>query len=154
MASGELSTIERPRALPDANGHADHADHAALAPLDNGYADRSAELRHRPVSPFSPRQLSRLDEALTLSSRETGVDFSVYVGALDGPTRELAAPAAGPLLRARRAVDGGVVLRRRPRRRHRERPADAVRPGRPQAPGPLARYARPRLARGRAPHDS
>jgi hypothetical protein len=106
MASGELSTIERPRALPDANGHADHADHAALAPLDNGYADRSAELRHRPVSPFSPRQLSRLDEALTLSSRETGIEFSVYVGKLDEPTREhaerlhsgLPRPADGVLL--------------------------------------------------------
>jgi Domain of unknown function (DUF5130) len=88
MASGEVDTIERrPRTLPDANGH---AGHGALQPLanGNGYADRSDELRRRPVSPFSPRQLARLDEALTLSSRETGVDFSVYVGPLDGPTRE------------------------------------------------------------------
>ena len=37
--------------------------------------------------PFNPRQLSRLDEALTLSSRETGLDFSVYVGELQAPTR-------------------------------------------------------------------
>jgi uncharacterized membrane protein YgcG len=29
---------------------------------------------------FTARQLSRLDEALTLSSRETGLTFSVYVG--------------------------------------------------------------------------
>jgi uncharacterized membrane protein YgcG len=44
-------------------------------------------LRQRP-GPFTPRQLARLDEALTMSSRETGVDFSVYVGALDEPIRE------------------------------------------------------------------
>ena len=41
----------------------------------------------RPDSPFTSRQLSRLDEALTLSSRECGLTFSVYVGALEAPTR-------------------------------------------------------------------
>jgi uncharacterized protein DUF5130 len=38
-------------------------------------------------SPFTTRQLSRLDEALTLSSRETGLTFSVYVGDFKAPTR-------------------------------------------------------------------
>jgi hypothetical protein len=38
-------------------------------------------------SPFTTRQLSRLDEALTLSSRETGLTFSVYVGEFKAPTR-------------------------------------------------------------------
>jgi Domain of unknown function (DUF5130) len=33
--------------------------------------------------PFNARQLSRLDEALTLASRETGLLFSLYVGGLD-----------------------------------------------------------------------
>jgi uncharacterized membrane protein YgcG len=37
--------------------------------------------------PFTTRQLARLDEALTLSSRETGLTFSVYVGELKTPTR-------------------------------------------------------------------
>jgi hypothetical protein len=37
--------------------------------------------------PFTARQLSRLDEALTLSSRETGLTFSVYVGELQAPAR-------------------------------------------------------------------
>jgi hypothetical protein len=37
--------------------------------------------------PFTTRQLSRLDEALTLSSRETGLTFSVYVGEFQAPTR-------------------------------------------------------------------
>jgi hypothetical protein len=41
----------------------------------------------RPDSPFTSRQLARLDEALTLSSRECGLTFSVYVGALEPPTR-------------------------------------------------------------------
>jgi hypothetical protein len=36
---------------------------------------------------FTARQLSRLDEALTLSSHESGLVFSVYVGALTAPTR-------------------------------------------------------------------
>ena len=39
-------------------------------------------------TPFSPRQLWRLDEALTMSTRETGITFSVYLGALDEPTHE------------------------------------------------------------------
>jgi hypothetical protein len=37
--------------------------------------------------PFSAGQLSRLDEALTLSSRETGLGFSIYVGELSAPSR-------------------------------------------------------------------
>jgi Domain of unknown function (DUF5130) len=32
--------------------------------------------------PFNPLQLSRLDEALTMASRETGLRFSVYLGDL------------------------------------------------------------------------
>lgn len=38
-------------------------------------------------SPFTASQLSRLDEALTLSSRETGLVFSVYVGEFKAPAR-------------------------------------------------------------------
>ena len=41
----------------------------------------------RPDSPFTSRQLARLDEALTLSSRECGLEFSIYVGELEAPTR-------------------------------------------------------------------
>lgn len=40
-----------------------------------------------PSSPFSVVQLARLDEALTLASRETGIDFSVYLGELGSDTR-------------------------------------------------------------------
>jgi hypothetical protein len=37
--------------------------------------------------PFTARQLARLDEALTLSSRETALTFSVYVGEFKPPAR-------------------------------------------------------------------
>lgn len=43
-----------------------------------------------PAGPFTPKQLARLDEALTLSSRETGVQFSLYVGVLDANPRRMA----------------------------------------------------------------
>ena len=36
---------------------------------------------------FSFRELARLDEALTMSSRETGLRFTLYVGELGSPTR-------------------------------------------------------------------
>ena len=36
---------------------------------------------------FTTSQLTRLDEALTLSSVESGLAFSVYVGELKAPTR-------------------------------------------------------------------
>jgi hypothetical protein len=41
----------------------------------------------RSDSPFTSRQLARLDEALTLSSRECGLTFSLYVGPLQAPAR-------------------------------------------------------------------
>lgn len=36
---------------------------------------------------FTARQLARLDEALTLSSQESGLMFSLYVGDLKAPSR-------------------------------------------------------------------
>jgi Domain of unknown function (DUF5130) len=39
---------------------------------------------------FTARQLARIDEALTLSSHETGLTFSVYVGDLADPARAIA----------------------------------------------------------------
>ena len=51
------------------------------------------ELQHGPQGhpatdgPFTAHQLSRLDEALTLSSRETGLTFSLYVGEFKPPAR-------------------------------------------------------------------
>ncbi|GIJ27600.1 hypothetical protein Vqi01_27620 [Micromonospora qiuiae] len=38
--------------------------------------------------PFSTRQLLRIDEALRLADRSSGLVFSVFVGGLDEPIRE------------------------------------------------------------------
>lgn len=43
-----------------------------------------------PELPFSSVQLARLDEALTLSARTTGLGFSVYLGDLGADTRATA----------------------------------------------------------------
>ncbi|MBA3338269.1 MAG: DUF5130 family protein [Geodermatophilaceae bacterium] len=40
--------------------------------------------------PFSLKSLERLDEALTMASRETGIYFSLFVGRLSGDTRAMA----------------------------------------------------------------
>ncbi|MCX2949591.1 DUF5130 family protein [Lentzea sp. NEAU-D7] len=45
---------------------------------------------HAPELPFTPAQLAQLDEALTLSSRSTGLDFSVYLGELGANAHERA----------------------------------------------------------------
>lgn len=49
------------------------------------------------TEPFSARQLARIDEALTLSSRETGLTFSLYIGALADPSRATAEELFGRL---------------------------------------------------------
>lgn len=90
--------------------------------------------RAAPVSrdrPFKPSQLARIDEALTLASRETGLLFSVYVGPLGAAPREaaeqlfgkLAARAESPVLlavspaeRRMEIVTGGESARRIPNR--------------------------------------
>lgn len=43
-----------------------------------------------PALPFTPQQLARLDEALTFSSRGSGVGFSVYLGDLGADSRDRA----------------------------------------------------------------
>jgi hypothetical protein len=43
-----------------------------------------------PSGPFNTRQLARLDEALTFASRETGLDFSLYLGELGEDSRAAA----------------------------------------------------------------
>ncbi|MGH3864369.1 DUF5130 family protein [Actinokineospora sp.] len=43
-----------------------------------------------PGLPFTPVQLTRLDEALTLSARATGLGFSVYLGDLGADSRAYA----------------------------------------------------------------
>ncbi|MCW2528285.1 MAG: hypothetical protein JWM76_3145, partial [Pseudonocardiales bacterium] len=57
--------------------------------------------------PFTASQLTRIDEALTLGSRESGLLFSLYVGTLSEPTRTAAERLASRLPLAN---DGGIVL--------------------------------------------
>ncbi|TAM91299.1 MAG: DUF5130 family protein, partial [Jatrophihabitans sp.] len=61
-------------------------------PAVSGEISARTKLQYGPTSevgdqPFTPGQLTRMDEALTLSSRECGLAFSVYVGELRTPTR-------------------------------------------------------------------
>ncbi|WP_428503997.1 DUF5130 family protein [Pseudonocardia sp.] len=49
----------------------------------SGRVSAAEEFRDTPASgPFTPAQLGRLDEALTMCSRETGLRFAVYLGDL------------------------------------------------------------------------
>jgi hypothetical protein len=81
--------------------------------------------------PFKQSQLTRIDEALTLASRETGLLFSVYIGPLGDEPRlaadrlfsRLAAQHAAPVLlavspaeRRMEIVTGGESARRIPNR--------------------------------------
>jgi hypothetical protein len=100
MASGEITggsahgTVTRPGgdngpdAEPELGPREAAPGVAGAGSPDTAIVDRTAAVVGRRPGPFSPRQLARLDEALTMASRETGLDFSVYVGALDEPTRE------------------------------------------------------------------
>lgn len=44
----------------------------------------------RPRLPFSPSQLARIDEALNLASRSTGLEFAIYLGELGEDSRKQA----------------------------------------------------------------
>ena len=94
---------------------------------------RAGHLTGRPEvldGPFTTRQLLRLDEALRVADRSTGLTFSVYVGELDDPVRgyadklhgQLADPARSVLLavspnqRVLEVVTGSEARRRLPDR--------------------------------------
>jgi hypothetical protein len=79
-SAGHGTDLARPQDLPEgavvtASGRVSRAEVFAEPAADD--------------QPFTPVQLSRLDEALTLASRETGLRFSVYLGDLgeDVPAR-------------------------------------------------------------------
>jgi len=89
------------------------------------------ETQLSPDRPFKPAQLARIDEALTLASRETGLLFSLYVGDLGQSSRAtadamfatLAARHPAPVLvaispgqRRLEIVTGGESARRIPNR--------------------------------------
>ena len=96
MVSGEL--IRADDADPDAER--DDAIKALEAAREVGPTDPTTV-----SAAFTPRQLSRLDEAITLASRETGLLFSVYVGGLDAGRG-----TAEKLMRRLNPPAGGAVL--------------------------------------------
>jgi hypothetical protein len=61
-----------------------HPDYGPLDPHQVQFGPVGHDLG---ANGFTARQLTRLDEALTLSSRESGLTFSLYVGELKAPTR-------------------------------------------------------------------
>jgi hypothetical protein len=58
--------------------------------------------------PFTPRQLVRIDEALSLATEETGLTFSLYVGELATPTRAAAEKLAAQV--PTESGDGAVLV--------------------------------------------
>jgi hypothetical protein len=55
--------------------------HGATEDTENSVVDENAR------GPFSFQDLARIDEALTMSSRETGLRFTLYLGDLGADTR-------------------------------------------------------------------
>jgi len=66
---------------------------AGTVVMPHGRVSVAREVRTDPTKgPFTPVQLASLDETLTLASRSSGLQFSVYLGRL-GPDRRAAAEA-------------------------------------------------------------
>jgi hypothetical protein len=85
VAAGELVRAEQPELVED-------PEHGQAAVITASGRVSIARAR-QPVKselPFTPVQLARLDEALTLSSRASGLHFSVYLGDLGEDTRATA----------------------------------------------------------------
>ncbi len=85
--AGEVATVDQADLPPGAVVTASGRVSAAEIYRDPDPADH----------PFSPVQLSRLDEALTMASRETGLRFSVYLGDLGSDAPRRAAELHGEL---------------------------------------------------------
>ncbi len=138
--SGEPAASDQPASYPEPTSEVDMTGHTALdvpgqelhlserqvRDFTTPRADRLSRDR-----PFRQSQLSRIDEALTLASRETGLLFSVYVGPLGSEPRrtaeqlfdKLAARHPAPVLlalspaeRRMEIVTGGESARRIPNR--------------------------------------
>ncbi|MBP2474227.1 putative membrane protein YgcG [Crossiella equi] len=77
MATGELAPRVDPKDLK-----------LGEALMASGRVSSAVHVREAgPRLPFSATELARLDEALTLSTRSTGLGFSVYLGDLGEDTR-------------------------------------------------------------------
>ena len=89
MATGEVrpaeqETVGKETGEPDKDLALGEVETAA------GRLSVAREFAARPALPVSPAQLARLDEALTLATRTTGLHFSIYLGDLGEDTRATA----------------------------------------------------------------
>ena len=75
VANAEQAAAAPEKSLPTSPGATE--GHPDTTPDETVVVDRSAVVTTRTPGPFGPRQLARIDEALTLSSRETELSFSV-----------------------------------------------------------------------------
>jgi hypothetical protein len=129
------SSSRGPATEADSEPGPDQFGRHGLDPYDSNQRTKDLTTRRDthtgPDRPFKPAQLARIDEALTLASRETGLLFSVYVGDLGTASRataeamfgKLAGRYPGPVLlaispaqRRLEIVTGGESARRIPNR--------------------------------------
>jgi hypothetical protein len=80
--------------------------HAAEGHSERGQSDAPPRSWHPEVldGPLTSRQLMRVDEALRIADRSTGLTFSVYIGDLDDSSRENAERLHGQLVDPDRSV--------------------------------------------------
>lgn len=97
MAHGEVvsTTQDAPGETTRHRGDSEMAGDAssgyARVPTASGRISEAVDVHSEDSrTPFSSSQLSRLDEALTLACRETGLLFTLWVGALGPRSRERA----------------------------------------------------------------
>lgn len=112
MGPGEMTTTT-PGSTTDhgGTGQALQRPESSQLPLGavvtaSGRISRAEEFREpsRNERPFSPRQLARIDEALTLASRQTGLLFSLYLGDLGQDSSATAARLHSQLDRHAEAI--------------------------------------------------
>ena len=94
MARGELARQAAPGETPRIDGPGMAEDpvlgHARI-PTASGRISEALEVHGVDArTPFSPSQLSRLDDALTRATRDTGLLFSLWIGELGPRSRERA----------------------------------------------------------------
>jgi hypothetical protein len=86
VATGENTTHA---VAPTNGGEVDYGPGAAVTA--SGRVSIAREIKPLPpTTPFSPVQLAKLDEAIALSTRNTGLDFSIYLGELGDDSRHRA----------------------------------------------------------------
>lgn len=94
MASGDLVRQDQPgetSRFSDSGTLADPVYGRSRVPTASGRMSEAVEVHAEDGrGPFGSSQLSRLDEALTLAGRESGLLFTLWVGELGGRPRERA----------------------------------------------------------------